>query len=330
VSERAERRAAPKPARGPLGDRPTYPLGEGHPLLGVDLGGTKIEIAALARDDGRFLLRERIATPRADYDAVLQAIAALVRGAEAKLGVAGLPLGIGIPGCISPATGLVKGANSTGLIGHALDRDLQQLLQRPVRVDNDANCLAASEAVDGAAAGQRVVFAVILGTGVGAGIAIDGRAWPGYQAIAGEWGHNPAPLVPGDEHVPRLRCWCGRGECNETLLSGPGLAADHARYGGTAIDAPAIVAAAAAGDAVAQASVERYTERLARALAQIINVLDPSAIVLGGGMSNVDALYPDVPRRWAAHVFSDTVTTPLLRAQHGDSSGVRGAAWLWR
>lgn len=300
------------------------------PLLGVDLGGTKIEIAALAHDDGRFLLRERIATPRADYDAVLQAIAALVRSAEAKLGVAGLPLGIGIPGCIPPPTGVVKGANSTGLNGRALDRDLQQLLARPVRVDNDANCLAVSEAVDGAAAGQRVVFAVILGTGVGAGIAIDGRAWTGHQAIAGEWGHNPAPPVEGDELVQRLRCWCGRGECNETLLSGPGFAADHARHGGAALDAPAIIAAAQAGDAAAQAAFGRYRERLARALAQIVNVLDPSAIVLGGGMSNVDALYDDVPRRWARHVFSDTVATPLLRAAHGDSSGVRGAAWLWR
>jgi fructokinase len=299
-------------------------------LLGVDLGGTKIEVAALSRGDGAIVLRERIATPRGGYDAVLQAIATLVRSAETKLGVQGLPLGVGIPGCISPATGLVKGANSTGLNGHALDRDLSLLLARPVRIDNDANCLAVSEAVDGAAAGERVVFAVILGTGVGAGIAIDGRAWSGRQGVAGEWGHNAAPQVPGDEAVPRLACWCGRGECTETLLSGPGFAADHARHGGAAIDAPAIVAAAAADDAAAQMSFERYRERLARALAQVINLLDPSAIVLGGGMSNVDALYDDVPRRWAPHVFSDTVATPLLRAKHGDSSGVRGAAWLWR
>jgi fructokinase len=300
-----------------------------QPLLGVDLGGTKIEIAALARDDGRVLLRERVATPRGGYGAVLQAIAALVRSAEAKLGFSALPLGIGIPGCISPSTGLVKGANSTSLNGQALDRDLAALLQRPVRVDNDANCLAASEAVDGAAAGERVVFAVILGTGVGAGIAIDGRAWAGRNGVAGEWGHNPAPLVAGDERVPRLQCWCGRGECNETLLSGPGFAADHVRHGGAAQAAPAIVAAAG-DDPLARASLDRYRERLAHALAQIINVLDPSAIVLGGGMSNVDALYGDVPRRWAPHVFSDSVGTPLLRAKHGDSSGVRGAAWLWR
>ena len=300
------------------------------PLLGVDLGGTKIEIAALSRDDGRFLLRERVATPRGGYAAVLGAIAALVKNAESQLGVAGLPLGIGMPGCISPATGLVKGANSTGLNGRELDKDLERALQRPVRAENDANCLAVSEAVDGAAAGERVVFAVILGTGVGAGIAIDGCAWTGRQGVAGEWGHNPAPLVPGDEHVQRLRCWCGRGECNETLLSGPGLAADHARHNGAALDAPAIVAAAAAGNAAASASLDRYTERLARAFAQTINLLDPSAIVLGGGMSNIDTLYDEVPRRWAQHVFSDTVTTPLLRAKHGDSSGVRGAAWLWR
>jgi fructokinase len=299
------------------------------PLLGVDLGGTKIEIAALSRDDGRFLLRERVATPRGGYAAVLAAIATLVKNAEVQLGVEGLPVGIGIPGCISPSTGLVKGANSTGLNGHALDKDLEHALQRPVRAENDANCLAVSEAVDGAAAGERVVFAVILGTGVGAGIAIDGAVWRGGQGVAGEWGHNPAPLVDGDDGVPRLQCWCGRGQCNETLLSGPGLAADHARHGAAAQGAPAIVAAAAS-DAAARASVGRYTERLACALAQVINLLDPSAIVLGGGMSNVDALYDEVPRRWAWHVFSDTVTTPLLRAKHGDSSGVRGAAWLWR
>jgi fructokinase len=299
-------------------------------LLGIDLGGTKIEVAALARDNGRFLLRERVTTPRDGYRAVLVSIAALVHNAEAKLGVSGLPLGIGIPGCLSPATGLVKGANSTALNGHPLDVDLQQLLQRPVRVDNDANCLAASEAVDGAGAGERVVFAVILGTGTGAGIAIDGRAWAGHQHVAGEWGHNLAPRVPGDEQVSRLACWCGRGECHETLLSGPGLGFDHARHGGAAIDAPAIVAAARGGDAAAAATLTRYHERLARALAQVINILDPSVIVLGGGMSNVDSLYDAVPRRWTPHVFSDTVTTPLRRAVHGDSSGVRGAAWLWR
>jgi len=303
------------------------------PLLGVDLGGTKIEVAALASDDGRFLLRERIDTPREGYEAVLRAIAALVEAAERRLGLSAasrLPLGVGIPGCISPATGLVKGANSTFLNGRPLDRDLQRVLQRPVRAENDANCLAVSEAVDGAATGQGVVFAVILGTGVGAGIAIDGRAWAGLHGVAGEWGHNPAPRVDGDEKVARLACWCGRGECNETLLSGPGLSADHVRHGGAALDARALVAAAFGGDAAARASFERYADRLARALSQVINLLDPSAIVLGGGLSNIGALYDEVPRRWIRHVFSDTVTTPLLRAQHGDSSGVRGAAWLWR
>jgi fructokinase len=301
----------------------------GQPLLGVDLGGTKIEIAALAADDGRFLLRERVATPRGGYEAVIEAIAALVQSAEHRLGVAPRPVGVGMPGCISPATGLVKGANSTALNGRPFDRDLQQRLQRPVRCENDANCLAVSEAVDGAAAGQRVVFAVILGTGVGAGIALDGRAWAGTNAIAGEWGHNPAPRVEGDERVPRLRCWCGRGECNETLLSGPGFAADHARHGAGALDAAAIVAAAVGGDAAARASLERYAERLARAMAQVINLLDPSVIVFGGGLSNIDVLIDEVPRRWAEHVFSDRVATPLVRAAHGDSSGVRGAAWLW-
>jgi fructokinase len=224
----------------------------------------------------------------------------------------------------------MKNCNSTCLNGRPLQHDLAQLLRRPLRIDNDANCLALSEAVDGAAAGARVVFAAILGTGVGAGIAIDGRVWSGHQRIAGEWGHNPAPRLADDEPLPRRTCWCGRGECNETLLSGPGLAADHARHGAAPADARAIVAAAAAGDAAAAASLRRYFERLARALAQVVNVLDPDVIVLGGGMSNIDALYDEVSRRWGAHVFSDTVTTPLRRALHGDSSGVRGAAWLWR
>jgi fructokinase len=298
-------------------------------LLGIDLGGTKIEIAALAPGDGRYLLRERVATPREGYDAVLDAIAQLVQAAERRLGAAGLPLGIGIPGCLSPATGRVKGANSTALNGRAFDRDLEALL-RPVRIQNDANCLAVSEAVDGAGAGARVVFAAILGTGVGAGIAIDGRAWKGANGIAGEWGHNPAPLLPDDARVAAPSCWCGRGRCNETLLSGIGFAAEHARCGGAALDARAIVAAAQAGDIAARASLARYTERLAMALAQVINVLDPDVIVLGGGMSNVVSLVDDVPRRWLAPVFSDVVATPLRRAVHGDSSGVRGAAWLWR
>ena len=301
-----------------------------RPLLGIDIGGTKIEIAALSSDDGRFLLRQRVATPPGGYDALLGTVADLVHRAEAQLGVRGLPLGVGIPGCVSPATGLVKGANTIALNGRPLDRDLARLLARPVRIDNDANCLATSEAHDGAAAGAHVVFAAILGTGVGAGIALNGQAWAGAHGIAGEWGHNPAPRLAEDRGVPAPHCWCGRGMCVETLLSGPGFAADHLRHGGAVLDPPAIVAAAGNGDEGAQASLARYSERLARALAAVINLLDPDVIVLGGGLSNIAALYDDVPRRWTAHVFSDVVTTPLRAAAHGDSSGVRGAAWLWR
>lgn len=300
------------------------------PLLGIDLGGTKIEIAALAADDGRILLRERCATPTDGYAAILTAIGGLVGHAESSLGVQGLPLGLGIPGHLSAATGLVQGANSTALNGQALARDLTQRLGRAVRIENDANCLAMSEAIDGAGAGARMVLAVILGTGVGAGIAIGGRAWAGAQGIAGEWGHNPAPRLAEDRGVPSPHCWCGRGTCNETLLSGPGFAADHLRHGGAALDAPAIVAAARAGDAGAQATLARYTKRLALALAQVINVLDPDVIVLGGGFSNVDELFTTVPALWVPQVFSEVVTTPLRAAAHGDSSGVRGAAWLWR
>ena len=300
------------------------------PLIGIDLGGTKIEVAALAPDDGRFLLRERVATPQSGYDDVLAAMCDLVARAEATLGMQGLPVGVGIPGCISPATGVVKGANTTLLNGRALDRDLARLLHRPVRIENDANCLAVSEAVDGAGRGAHVVFAAILGTGVGAGIAIDGRAWAGAHGIAGEWGHNPAPRLPEDRGVPAPRCWCGRGMCVEAVLSGPGFAADHLRHGGAALDARAIVQAARAGDAAAQASLTRYAERLAGALAQVINLLDPDVIVLGGGLSNVTELFDSVPRVWSRHVFSDVVETPLRAASHGDSSGVRGAAWLWR
>ena len=301
-----------------------------NPLLGIDLGGTKIEIAALAPDNGRFLLRERIATPVGGYDAVLAAIGQLVVQAESRLGVRGLPLGVGIPGCISPASGVVQGANTTTLNGRPLDRDLARLLHRPVRIDNDANCLAASEAVDGAGRGARVVFAAILGTGVGAGIAVDGKSWSGAQGIAGEWGHNPAPRLPEDRGVPMPHCWCGRGICNETLLSGPGFAADHLRHGGADLDARQIVEAARAFDSGAQASLARYAERLAAALAQVINLLDPDVIVLGGGLSNIGELFEAVPARWQRHVFSDGVATLLRPALHGDSSGVRGAAWLWR
>jgi fructokinase len=301
-----------------------------RPLLGVDVGGTKIEVAALSPVDGRFLLRERVASPAGGYDALLWTIGDLVQRAEAELGEQGLPLGVGIPGCVSPATGLVKGANTISLNGHTLDRDLARLLVRPVRIENDANCLAVSEAVDGAGPGARLVFAVILGTGVGAGIAFNGQSWAGAHGVAGEWGHNPAPRLADDRGVPEPHCWCGRGGCVETLLSGPGMSADHLRHGGAQLDPPAIVAAARSGDPGARATQGRYAERLARGLAQVINLLDPDVIVLGGGLSNIDTLYDEVPSLWAPHVFSDVVTTPLRAAVHGDSSGVRGAAWLWR
>ena len=304
------------------------------PLLGVDLGGTKIEVAALARDDGRFLVRERVPTPVGGYEDLLRTVGDLVQRAEAALGVQGLPLGIGIPGCVSPATGLVKGANTIALNGRPLDRDLARLLARPVRIENDANCLAVSEAVDGAGAGARMVFAVILGTGVGAGIVFDGQPWPGAHGIAGEWGHNPAPRLAEDRGFPAPHCWCGRGACVESLLSGPGLAADHLRHGGAMLDARAVVAAAQAGDSGARATVERHAERLARALAQVINLLDPDVIVLGGGLSRLPHLYQRVPALWGQWVFCggarEPVRTRLLPSLHGDASGVRGAAWLGR
>ena len=294
--------------------------------FGLDLGGSKIEIIALG-DGGEMLLRERVATPRGDYAATLQAVAGLVEAAERRVG-ADATVGIGIPGAESLATGLVKNANSTCLIGKPLKRDLQVLLRREVRIANDANCFALSEAVDGAGAGARVVFGVILGTGVGGGIVVDGKVLTGANAIAGEWGHNP---LPGEHH--RATCYCGRRGCVELYLSGPGLAADHRRSVGKlagADSSPATIAqSAAAGDADCEATLQRYEARLARALAQVINILDPDVIVLGGGLSNMDRLYQNVPRLWVEHVFSDQVATKLLKHRHGDSSGVRGAAWLW-
>ena len=294
--------------------------------LGIDLGGTKIEIAALDVR-GRFLLRERRATPQGDYAGTVQAVAALVHAAERQLGVAGLPLGIGIPGSLSPLTGRVRNANSTVLNGQPLHEDLERLLQRPVRLENDANCLALSEVTDGAGAGVEVVFAAILGTGVGAGIAVRGQVLHGGNGIAGEWGHNRLPSASPEARAART-CWCGRQDCVEAWLSGPALAADHADATGAALDAAQIVAAMRAGDVAAAATFERYAQRLAWALAGIINVLDPQLIVLGGGMSNVSELYERVPRLWPPLVFSDGVRTRLVPAAHGDSSGVRGAAWL--
>ncbi len=302
--------------------------------LGVDLGGTKIEVAALdAR--GRFVLRERRATPQGDYAGTLRVMAELVALADARLGRTGtdaLPVGVAIPGSLSPTSGLIRNANSTALNGRPLLRDLEQALARPVRVRNDANCLAVSEAVDGAGQGARVLFGVILGTGVGAGIAIDGVDWLGANAIGGEWSHNPLPWPHAHTawgELPGPRCWCGKSGCIETWLSGPGFAADHAAHSGQTLTAPAVIAAMRAGEATARASFIRYCDRLARGLAVIINILDPDAIVLGGGMSNVVELYTEVPLRWGAWVFSDRARTRLLPALHGDSSGVRGAAWLW-
>ena len=293
--------------------------------FGIDLGGTKIELLAVD-DAGVELLRERIPTPR-HYAASLDALQALVSKAERRLGV-DATVGVAMPGAVSHATGLVKNANSTWLNGRPFVEDLSARLERPVRVANDANCFALSEAIDGAGAGCRMVFGVILGTGVGGGIAIDGRCWDGRNAIAGEWGHNPLPRIDVED-LPMTRCYCGRDGCIETYLSGPALLADHRRQGGDAIDAAAVAVLASRGDPTARATIGRYARRLAKSLASVINVLDPDVVVLGGGLSNIDALYDAVPPRLAASVFSDTVTTPIVKNRHGDSSGVRGAAWLW-
>jgi fructokinase len=291
--------------------------------IGVDLGGTKIEIAALGADGG-IVLRERTATP-SGYAATIAAITDLVRGAEQRLG-SPASVGIGIPGVISPATGLVKNANSIALNGHPFDRDIAAAIGREVRVANDANCFALSEAVDGAGAGGHVVFGVILGTGCGGGVVVDRHIIEGRHRIAGEWGHMPLPW-PTPEELPGHPCWCGQHGCLETWISGPALAADCDGPG--AHDATAIPARAAAGDLQAQAALARHTDRLARGLAVIVNIIDPDIIVLGGGLSNMAHLYDSVPAAMKRHVFSDFVDTPILRAAHGDSSGVRGAAWLW-
>lgn len=295
--------------------------------IGVDLGGTKIEAAAIDRD-GRVHARRRVASPAGDYAGTIAAVAGLVHGIETELD-AGLTVGVGIPGTLTSATGLVKNANSTWLIGRPLGRDLEAALGRPVRLANDANCFALSEASDGAAAGLANVFGVILGTGVGGGVVIDGRIVVGANAIGGEWGHNPLPWPRADE-LPGPRCYCGRTGCIETFLSGPGLAADHRAHGDGQASGEHIAAAAKAGDAACRATLDRHADRLARALAHVINILDPDAIVLGGGLSAIASLYEDVPRLWGRFVFSDTVLTRLLPPKHGDSSGVRGAAWLWR
>jgi fructokinase len=294
--------------------------------LGVDIGGTKLEIAALD-EAGAIRFRQRVPTPTGDYLATVEAVARLVEAAEAELAESAT-VGIAMPGAISLASGRVKNANSICLNGQPLREDLQRRLGREIRLANDANCFALSEAVDGAARDARIVFGVILGTGVGGGIVVDRRVVTGANAIAGEWGHNPLPL-PRDDDLPLPACYCGRAGCVETYLSGPGMAADHAKATGERLDASEVVARAATADPGCVATLERYEARLARALAGVINVLDPEVIVLGGGLSNISRLYDQVPRLWGAHVFSDVVRTRLVPPLHGDSSGVRGAAWLW-
>jgi fructokinase len=292
--------------------------------LGVDLGGTKIELVALDEGGGE-RLRRRVPTPRGDYTGTVAAIARLVESAEAGLGERGT-VGVGTPGAVSRATGLMKNCNSTWLNGRPLGQDLEAALGRPVRLANDANCFALSEATDGAAAGAEAVFGVILGTGCGAGVVVGGRVLAGPNAIAGEWGHNPLPWPRADE-LPGPDCYCGRAGCLETWISGPGLARDL--RAGLALGAEEIAARAAAGDAVCAAALERYEDRLARGLAHVINILDPDVVVLGGGMSKFARLYHRVPKLWGRYVFSDRVDTRLVAPRFGDSSGVRGAAWLW-
>ena len=294
--------------------------------IGVDLGGTKIEIVALDAA-GNQRLRRRVPTPQGNYAATLAAITALVDAAESELGERG-SVGVGIPGAESADSGLVKNASSTCLIGKPLRCDLQTLLGREIRVANDANCFALSESIDGAGQGAEVVFGVILGTGVGGAIVVREQVLAGVNRIAGEWGHNPLPY-PEEETLPPPRCYCGRQGCVETWLCGPALAADHARHGGEALTAKQIAERADAGDADCAATLSRYQRRLAKSLAQVINIVDPQVIVLGGGLSNIESLYTAVPALWGEYIFSDQVHTQLRRHQHGDSSGVRGAAWLW-
>jgi fructokinase len=294
--------------------------------IGIDLGGTKIEGIAIA-DSGEERARRRIAAPRGNYENTLSAVTDLVAGIERDVATR-CSVGIGIPGTVSPATGLIKNSNSTWLNGRTLADDLSRRLDRPIRFANDANCFALSEATDGAAAGARIVFGVIVGTGTGGGVVIDRQVLVGANAIGGEWGHNPLPAARGVES-PGPQCYCGRRGCIETFLSGPGLERDHSASGGENVTAQEIAARAAAGDSLADAALARYEDRMARALASIINVIDPDIIVLGGGLSNIERLYERVPALWLPHIFSDRVVTRLARAKHGDSSGVRGAAWLW-
>lgn len=294
--------------------------------IGIDLGGTKMEGIALD-NQGQELFRHRIPTPQHDYQGTLDAITGLVLLLEQETGQTGT-VGMGIPGTISPATGLVKNANSTWLIGQPLTEALQDKLHREVRIANDANCFAVSEATDGAAKGAHVAFGVIIGTGVGGGICIDRIPLVGINAIGGEWGHNSLPW-PRDDERPGHACFCGHPGCIETFCSGTGFVRDHKEHGGKGETGQEIVELALKGDEQAEQSLQRYEDRLARALSSVINIIDPEIIVLGGGMSNVERLYDNVPKLWGEYVFSDRVDTRLVQNQYGDSSGVRGAAWLW-
>ncbi|EAZ4878130.1 fructokinase [Salmonella enterica subsp. salamae] len=297
--------------------------------IGIDLGGTKTEVIALD-DAGEQRFRHRLPTPREDYQQTIETIASLVDMAEQATGQTG-SVGIGIPGSLSPYTGVVKNANSTWLNGQPFDNDVSRRLKREVRLANDANCLAVSEAVDGAAAGAQTVFAVIIGTGCGAGVALNGRAHIGGNGTAGEWGHNPLPWMDDDElrYREEIPCYCGKQGCIETFISGTGFATDYQRLSGKALKGDEIIRLVDAQDAVAELALSRYELRLAKALSHVVNILDPDVIVLGGGMSNVERLYKTVPSLMKSFVFGGECETPVRKAQHGDSSGVRGAAWLW-
>lgn len=294
--------------------------------IGIDLGGTKIEAIALS-PSGQELLRERQTTPTGDYAGTLMAIQELLQQVEQQLGV-NCSVGIGTPGSLSPATGLMRNANSTCLNGKPFLADIEQLLQRPIRMANDADCFALSEAVDGAGAEANTVFGVIIGTGTGGGIVINKQLVSGPNAITGEWGHNPLPW-PSAEELPGPACYCGKHACIETFLSGPGLQADYLLHAGKQLTAEEITRLSDQGDEAAEAVLQAYEDRMARSLASVINILDPEVIILGGGLSNLQRLYSNVPQIWQQYIFSDTVSTRLLPPLHGDSSGVRGAAWLW-
>lgn len=297
--------------------------------IGIDLGGTKTEVIALS-EQGQQLFRHRLPTPREDYRQTIETIASLVEMAEQATGQRGT-VGMGIPGSISPYSGVVKNANSTWLNGQPFDKDLSLRLNREIRLANDANCLAVSEATDGAAAGKQTVFAVIIGTGCGAGVAINGQAHSGGNGISGEWGHNPLPWLDDDELRFRAEvpCYCGKQGCIETFISGTGFATDYARLSGNPLKGHEIMALVAQGDTLAEQAISRYELRLAKSLAHVINIFDPDVVVLGGGMSNVDRLYQRVPQLVKSWVFGGECETPIRKAVHGDSSGVRGAAWLW-